>query len=72
MLGLELVKGPDKTPAAEEAKQLVDFCHENGLVLLSCGSYGNVIRVLAPFVITDDQLEKGLTIMEEGLGAISQ
>ena len=72
MLGLELVKGPDKAPAADEAKQMVDFCHENGLVILSCGSYGNVIRTLAPLVITDDQLEKGLAIMEEGLAAISK
>ena len=72
MLGLELVKGPDKVPAADEAKQMVDFCHQNGLVILSCGSYGNVIRVLAPFVITDDQLEKGLAIMEEGLAEIRE
>jgi 4-aminobutyrate aminotransferase/(S)-3-amino-2-methylpropionate transaminase len=72
MLGLELVKGPDKAPAADEAKQMVDFCHENGLVILSCGSYGNVIRTLVPLVITDDQLEKGLAIMEEGLAAISK
>jgi 4-aminobutyrate aminotransferase/(S)-3-amino-2-methylpropionate transaminase len=72
MLGLELVKGPAKAPAADEAKQMVDFCHENGLVILSCGSYGNVIRTLAPLVITDEQLEKGLAIMEEGLAAISK
>ena len=72
MLGLELVKAPDNAPATEEAKQIVDYCHENGLVILSCGSYGNVIRVLAPFVITDDQLQKGLAIMEEGLAAISK
>jgi 4-aminobutyrate aminotransferase/(S)-3-amino-2-methylpropionate transaminase len=71
MLGLELVKGDNRAPAADEAKQLVNFCIENGLVILACGSYGNVIRVLAPFVITDDQLEKGFAIMEEGLAAIS-
>ncbi len=67
MLGFELVKGPNKEPATTEAKQLVDFCNEKGLVILACGSYGNIIRILAPFVITDDQLEKGLSIMEEGL-----
>jgi 4-aminobutyrate aminotransferase/(S)-3-amino-2-methylpropionate transaminase len=67
MLGFELVKGPNKEPATTEAKQLVDFCNDNGLVILACGSYGNIIRILAPFVITDDQLEKGLSIMEEGL-----
>lgn len=71
MLGFELVKGPNKEPATTEAKQLVDFCNDNGLVILACGSYGNIIRTLAPFVITDDQLEKGLSIMEEGLAEIS-
>jgi 4-aminobutyrate aminotransferase/(S)-3-amino-2-methylpropionate transaminase len=71
MLGLELVKDENREPAADEAKQLTSYCLEKGLILLSCGSYGNVIRVLAPFVITDEQLEKGLTILEEGLKDIS-
>ena len=70
MLGLELVKGENREPAADEAKQLTSFCLEKGLVLLSCGSYGNIIRILAPFVITDDQLEKGLGIIEEGLSSL--
>ena len=72
MLGLELVKGPDRSPAAEEAKALSAACFENGLNLLVCGSYGNIIRVLAPFVITDEQLNKGLDIMENGIRKISR
>ena len=72
MLGLELIKGPDRTPAAEEAKQIAGYCFQNGLSILVCGSYGNVIRVLAPFVITDEQLQKGLSIMEDGLAAVSR
>jgi 4-aminobutyrate aminotransferase / (S)-3-amino-2-methylpropionate transaminase / 5-aminovalerate transaminase len=71
MLGFELMKGHSKIPATDEAKQLVTYCHEKGLVILSCGTYGNVIRTLIPFVITDDQLEKGLSILEEGLMYIS-
>ena len=71
MLGLELVKGEKREPAADEAKQLAGFCLEKGLMVLVCGTYGNVIRVLAPFVITDEQLEKGFGIMEEGLAALS-
>ncbi|UCD78190.1 MAG: 4-aminobutyrate--2-oxoglutarate transaminase [Desulfobacterales bacterium] len=71
MLGLALVKGEKKEPAADEAKQLAAFCLSKGLLVLVCGSYGNVVRVLAPFVITDEQLEKGLAIMEEGLKEIS-
>ncbi|HUT71719.1 MAG TPA: 4-aminobutyrate--2-oxoglutarate transaminase [Desulfatiglandales bacterium] len=72
MLGLEFVKGPNKEPAADEAKQLAAYCLEKGLLVLVCGSYGNIIRILAPFVITDDQLEKGLSIMEEALKEISK
>jgi len=72
MLGIALVKGPNNEPAADEAKQMVDYCHENGLVILACGSYGNVVRTLVPFIITDEQLEKGLSIMEKGLTEISK
>ena len=71
MLGLEFVKGADNEPAADEAKQLATYCLGKGLLILVCGSYGNVVRVLAPFVITDDQLENGLSIMEAGLQEIS-
>jgi len=72
MLGLEFVKGEKKEPAADEAKQLAAYCLDQGLLILVCGTYGNVVRVLAPFVITDEQLQKGLSIMEEGLKEISQ
>ncbi len=71
MLGLALTRS-DGTPAAEEAQKLSAFCYEKGLIMLVCGIYGNVIRVLTPFVITDEQLEKGLSIMEEGLKTIDQ
>ena len=66
-LGLELVRDREtKVPAKEETDKLVKRCFEKGLVLLSCGSHGNVIRTLMPLVITDEQLERGLSILEEG------
>lgn len=68
MLALELVKDREtKEPATDEAKKLTQICYDKGLVLLSCGNFGNVIRTLMPFVITDEQLDTGLAIMEEGL-----
>ncbi|MBU0464676.1 MAG: 4-aminobutyrate--2-oxoglutarate transaminase [Proteobacteria bacterium] len=71
MLALELVKDREtKIPAADEAKALVKFCYEKGLVLLSCGNYGNVIRTLMPLTIKEDELERGLAIMEEGLNSL--
>jgi 4-aminobutyrate aminotransferase / (S)-3-amino-2-methylpropionate transaminase / 5-aminovalerate transaminase len=73
MLALELVRDRvTKEPAAAEAKALVKFCYEKGLVLLSCGNFSNVIRTLMPLVITDEQLERGLAIMEEGLAGLSK
>jgi len=73
MLALELVKDREtKEPAADEANALVKFCYENGLILLSCGNFSNVIRTLMPLVITNEQLERGLAIMEDGLKAISK
>jgi 4-aminobutyrate aminotransferase/(S)-3-amino-2-methylpropionate transaminase len=72
MLGLALVKGDTAKPAADEAKQLAAFCLERGLIILVCGTYSNVVRVLVPFVITEEQLEKGLSILEQGLAEVSK
>ncbi|HEY2073461.1 MAG TPA: aspartate aminotransferase family protein [Gaiellaceae bacterium] len=63
MLALELV---ERNAAA--AKRVVERARERGLVLLSCGLDGNVIRLLPPLSATDDELERGLTILEESLG----
>ena len=71
MLGLALVKGDRREPAAEEAKKLAAFCLQRGLIILVCGTYSNVVRILVPFVITAEQLQKGLKILEEGLAAVS-
>ena len=72
MLALELVKDREtKTPATDEAKALVKYFFEKGLIILICGNFGNVIRTLMPLTITDEQLERGLAIMEEGFEALS-
>jgi 4-aminobutyrate aminotransferase/(S)-3-amino-2-methylpropionate transaminase len=73
MLCLELVKDRNtKEPAADETKALITYAHEHGLILLSCGSYKNVIRILMPLVITYEQLERGLSIMADGFAKISK
>jgi 4-aminobutyrate aminotransferase-like enzyme len=51
--------------------QFKPICYKNELErILSCGTYGNVIRTFIPFVIAGDQLEKGLSIVEKGLDSI--
>jgi 4-aminobutyrate aminotransferase len=68
MLALELVTDREsKEPAAELAKQTTANARERGLILLSCGTHGNVIRILVPLVIDDDDLARGLEILEESL-----
>jgi 4-aminobutyrate aminotransferase / (S)-3-amino-2-methylpropionate transaminase / 5-aminovalerate transaminase len=59
MLALEL---PEQT--GEETARVTAEAREQGLVLLSCGIYGNVIRILVPFSIGDEELERGLDILE--------
>jgi 4-aminobutyrate aminotransferase/(S)-3-amino-2-methylpropionate transaminase len=72
MLALELVEDREfKVPATDAAKKLVGYCHARGLIILACGAYGNVIRVLMPLVIKDAQLEQGLAIMADGLAALT-
>jgi 4-aminobutyrate aminotransferase/(S)-3-amino-2-methylpropionate transaminase len=68
MLALELVRDRlSKVPAADEAKKLVSLCYRKGLIILACGNYGNVIRTLMPLVISDEELERGMTIIDESL-----
>ncbi len=72
MIAMELVKDRQtKTPAAEETKALIKYCFDRGLLILSCGTYGNVLRFLMPLVITDEQLKRGLNIVEDGFAAIT-
>jgi 4-aminobutyrate aminotransferase/(S)-3-amino-2-methylpropionate transaminase len=71
MVAMELVKDrATKEPARDETGQLVKKCYEKGLVTISAGTYGNVMRILMPLVITDSELEKGLAILDESLGEI--
>jgi len=73
MVAMELVTDREsKKPAADLAKDLTGRCREKGLLVLASGTYGNVIRTLSPLVITDEQLEQGLQILEEGLAEVNQ
>lgn len=64
MIALELVKGGDANqPDPELTKQLVLDCADDGLILLSCGIRGNVIRFLCPITIEDEVLDEGLDIL---------
>jgi len=70
MLAIELVENPaTKQPAAALARRTTEIARERGLVLLSCGLYGNVIRLLPPLTASDEELERGLGILDGALAA---
>jgi 4-aminobutyrate aminotransferase/(S)-3-amino-2-methylpropionate transaminase len=65
MMAIELVKNGDpRQPDGELCGQIIKSCVDRGLLLLSAGTFNNVIRILSPLVISDDQLNKGLDILE--------
>lgn len=68
MIGIEFVKdNGTKEPAEELTANIIDICARNGLLVEGAGIYGNVIRFLAPLVITDEQLKAGLDIFEKAV-----
>jgi len=71
MQALELVRSPDtREPAPEETKEITKYCYEHGLITITAGSYSNVLRVLVPLVITDDQMDEALNVLESAFEAV--
>ena len=62
MLAIELAER-----SGEVAGKVTAYALEHGLILLSCGLYGNVIRLLPPLSASDEELERGLAILEAAL-----
>ena len=73
MIGIELVKDREtKEPAKDETAQITQECLSQGLVIISAGVYGNIIRMLMPLVITDEQLEKALNILDGAFAKVQK
>lgn len=71
MVAMELVKDRDqKTPDADLTKALLGEAEKRGLILLSCGTHGNVVRVLVPLTVSDEVLNEGLDILEQALKTV--
>jgi len=72
MCAIELVRSKQsREPAKEETERILRFCCEHGLILLSAGSYGNVLRLLVPLVITDAEFDEGLAILDAAFASVS-
>jgi 4-aminobutyrate aminotransferase/(S)-3-amino-2-methylpropionate transaminase len=73
MQAIELVRsGETREPAAEETKKITQYCYEHGLITITAGSYSNVVRVLVPLVVTDQQLDEGLDVLESALQMVCE
>ena len=72
MVAMELVKDRiTKEPDSQSASDILTAAHHRGLVLIKAGMYDNVLRVLVPLCITDEQLQEGLDIFEAAFAAIA-
>ncbi|PII82814.1 4-aminobutyrate--2-oxoglutarate transaminase [Leucobacter sp. OLJS4] len=69
MQAIELVESGSKTPAAALTGAIAKYAGEQGVILLTCGTYGNVIRFLPPLSISDELLREGLQIVADALAA---
>ncbi len=71
MQAFELVKPGTDEPNAEAVGAIIKFCQQNGVLILSAGTYGNVIRLLPPLVIPENLLNEALGIIDQAFASIS-
>jgi 4-aminobutyrate aminotransferase/(S)-3-amino-2-methylpropionate transaminase len=70
MIAVELTKPGALEPDAAATAKVAAYCHAHGLVVLTCGTFGNVLRFLPPLVIGEDLLEEGLGILEDAFASL--
>jgi len=72
MCAIEFVKDPaTREPHADATKKIAQYCYEHGLITITAGTYGNVMRILVPLVVTDEQFDEGLDVLEAALTHVS-
>lgn len=72
MIGVELVRDRTlRTPADRETAEVIRRCIQNGVIVVRAGLYSNVIRFLLPLVITDEQLDEALDVLEAQTMAVA-
>ena len=71
MQAMELVTDPaTKTPATDLTRAIARFALEHGVVMVTAGTFGNVLRLLVPLVVSEEQLHEGLDVIEQALYAL--
>ena len=73
MCAIELVRNSERRePADTETKEIAKYCYEHGLIMITAGTFNNVIRILVPLVITDEQFNEGLDVLEAALAGVAE
>jgi len=70
MVAIELTRPGTLEPDAAATAAVASACHKAGLVVLTCGTFGNVLRFLPPLVIGEDLLQEGLDILENAFASL--
>jgi 4-aminobutyrate aminotransferase / (S)-3-amino-2-methylpropionate transaminase / 5-aminovalerate transaminase len=71
MIAIEIVKPGTTTPDPDVTTKIVKSCHAEGVLVLTAGTYGNVLRFLPPLVISDELLNEGLDVLEKAIVSAS-
>jgi 4-aminobutyrate aminotransferase/(S)-3-amino-2-methylpropionate transaminase len=72
MRAIELVRSKETLqPADQETQQIVKYCYEHGVITISAGTNGNAIRLLMPLVITDEQFDEAMNVLESALQSVT-
>jgi len=70
MIAIELVKPGTKEPDAAATATIAAFCHNEGVLVLTAGTYGNVLRFLPPLVMPQHLLEEALTVLDKAFSSL--
>jgi 4-aminobutyrate aminotransferase/(S)-3-amino-2-methylpropionate transaminase len=71
MIAVEFVLPDTVNPNPDALRSIVQFCNRDGLIVLTCGAFGNVLRLLPPLTITDAQLRDGLEVLSTAVRGVS-
>jgi 4-aminobutyrate aminotransferase/(S)-3-amino-2-methylpropionate transaminase len=73
MCAIELVRSAQtREPADSETKEIALYCYEHGLITITAGTYNNIMRILVPLVITDEQMEEALGVLEAAIASVAE
>ncbi|MGH2455002.1 MAG: aminotransferase class III-fold pyridoxal phosphate-dependent enzyme, partial [Candidatus Limnocylindria bacterium] len=71
MVGIELADPESLAPRPDLARRLLEAAHQRRLLLLSCGTHGQVVRVIPPLVTTDTEIDSAISVIGESLAALA-